>query len=721
MKILILTMSMGFGGAETHVLELSRELVRRGHAVFVASGGGAYVSELEKGGVHHINAPLYSKRPAAVAGALAVLSRICARERFDIVHAHARIPAVIGSVLKRRFGFAFVTTAHGVYDSGCALARFMDWGEHAFAVSEDIAENLTRSYNYPREKITLVPNGIDTARFCPEVSGSEVRISLGLEGKMVVMYLGRLAEDSFLPAKSLLECAEELYCECKDIKIVIVGDGEKRAELLARAREVNARAGEEIALLPGGTSGADAYIAACDVFVAPSRSAMEALACGKPTVVAGNFGMLGLFGADVAQAARRTNFCCRGFSETTAENLKKAVLAALGLTESERKAAAECGRDFICKHYSARKMADIYERKYEKLLAERGKNILLCGYYGYGNVGDEAMLAVLCRALPHNICVMSAHPKATARALGVCAVPRFSPAAVCRAMARADVLIFGGGNVFQDKTSTASLRYYAACAHLARAHACRVAFTANGIGPVSRPKNRERVKRALAAADYISMREDISLGLAASLCEKENIFLSGDLAFLGERAKKALFCGRKYYAVFPKEVSAREEYELLRFFCAMKRRHGLVPVLAPLHGREDTKICRRFAKKLPWARYDADVCDEESARSLLKGAEFVLSMRLHGAVFAVAENCPVIAVSRDVKMAAFFSTARLRGCAIFRVSCAKSLCDAADGIIGNRKKIAANLEKAAAKERAKAEEEMERLSGFITHFSQNRG
>ncbi len=726
MKILILSMSMGLGGAETHVLELARELVRRDHTVFVASSGGAYVPMLEKGGVYHARAPLGSKSPAHVAKALAVLSRLCESERFDIVHAHARIPAVIAAMMKKRFGFAFVTTAHGVYDAECPFARMMDWGERAFAVSEDIAEKLAKAYKYPREKITLVPNGIDTARFCPEASGAEVRARLGLARKRVVMYLGRLAHDSFLPAKMLLECAEELYHECKNIKIVIVGDGEERAALLARAREVNEKAGEEIVLLPGGTSHAEGYIAACDVFVAPSRSAMEALSCGKPTVVAGNFGMLGLFCADVAQAAQNTNFCCRGFATTTAENVKNAVIDALSLGENERKTAAEYGRAFICENYSVRKMTDIYEEAYEKLLAARGKNVLLCGYYGYGNTGDEAMLGVLCRALANcknvgEICVMSARPKATAGAFGTLAVPRFSPMAVCSAMARADVMLFGGGNILQDKTSTASLIYYTLLARLARAHACRVAFAANGIGPVSRPKNLERAKEALAAADYISMREEVSRGLAASLCANENIFLSGDLAFLGERAQKAPCYGRKYYAVFPKEASAREEGELLRFFCAMKRRHGLIPVFAALHRREDAKICRNLAQRLPWARYDAGICDEMSARELAKGGEFTLSMRLHGAVFAVAEKCPVIAVSRDVKMAAFFYSAKPRGCAIFRTACAKPLCAAAERVLINRKKIAADLKRAAARERAKAKAEIERLLGFITHLSQNRG
>ncbi len=720
MKILILTMSMGLGGAETHVLELSRELCRRGHAVFVASSGGALVPELEKNGICHVNAPLHGKSPACVAKALAVLSRFCVRERFDIVHAHARIPAVIAALLKKRFGFTFVTTAHGVYDTECVFTRVMDWGEHVFAVSEDIAENLVREYKCPREKITLVPNGVDTARFCPEVSGEEVRTRLGLTGKKIVMYLGRLASDSFVPAAALVECAAELYREHNDIKIVIVGDGEKRAELLAQAREVNARAGGEIVLLPGGTSRAEAYIAACDVFVAPSRSAMEALACGKTTVVAGNFGMLGLFCEDVAEAARHTNFCCRGFAPTTSENVKRAVLCALELSADERKKTAEYGRAFISENYSIRKMTDIYEKTYEKLLDARGKNVLLCGYYGYGNVGDEAMLGVICRALAERgageVCVMSAHTLETAQLFGVRAVPRFSPAAVCKAMARADALIFGGGNVFQDKTSTASLLYYAAIARLARAHACRVAFTASGIGPVSRRANIARVKNVLAMADYISMREEFSRGLAEYLSGREDVFLSGDLVFAGKSAEKARFFGGKYYAVFPKEVRGRDETELLRFFCAMKRKFALIPIFAALHGREDAKICRKFAQKLPWARYEAGVRDGESARELVNGAAFALSMRLHGAVFAVAEKCPVIAISRDVKMAAFFDSARPCGCALFERVCAKELFASAGKILANRAKIAADLGRAAAREKAKAEAEPERLLEFLNNL-----
>ena len=95
MKILLCTMKMDIGGAETHILELAKALYARGHDVTVASGGGRFAAELERTGVEHVNVPLYSKNPFLLAAAEIKLSSLIAREKFDIVHAHARIPAFV--------------------------------------------------------------------------------------------------------------------------------------------------------------------------------------------------------------------------------------------------------------------------------------------------------------------------------------------------------------------------------------------------------------------------------------------------------------------------------------------------------------------------------------------------------------------------------------------------------------------------------------------------
>ena len=65
-KILMTTMGLNIGGAETHIVELSKELKKRGYDVSVASNGGVYVDELTQAGIKHYNVPLNTKNIAKV-------------------------------------------------------------------------------------------------------------------------------------------------------------------------------------------------------------------------------------------------------------------------------------------------------------------------------------------------------------------------------------------------------------------------------------------------------------------------------------------------------------------------------------------------------------------------------------------------------------------------------------------------------------------------------
>ena len=80
MKVLMVTMRMDIGGAETHILELCRAFVRRGISVSVASSGGVYVTELEKLGIPHITLPLAQKTPSALLKASRGLSALFKRK-----------------------------------------------------------------------------------------------------------------------------------------------------------------------------------------------------------------------------------------------------------------------------------------------------------------------------------------------------------------------------------------------------------------------------------------------------------------------------------------------------------------------------------------------------------------------------------------------------------------------------------------------------------------
>ena len=61
MKILMATMGMNIGGAETHILERAKELKHQGHDVIIVSNGGVYVPEIEAAGIRHYQAPMHRR------------------------------------------------------------------------------------------------------------------------------------------------------------------------------------------------------------------------------------------------------------------------------------------------------------------------------------------------------------------------------------------------------------------------------------------------------------------------------------------------------------------------------------------------------------------------------------------------------------------------------------------------------------------------------------
>ena len=178
-KVLMVLMGLDIGGAETHVVELSKELHRRGWEVAVVSNGGVYERELTDAGIRCYHAPLHKRNLALMWQSLHILRRVIRAERPDVVHAHARIPGLLCGMLQKEFGFPFVTSAHWVFYVNSTLKKLTNWGERTIAVSDDIKHYLMDNYGVPEEHISITINGIDTEKFSPEVSGEGCCGSLG--------------------------------------------------------------------------------------------------------------------------------------------------------------------------------------------------------------------------------------------------------------------------------------------------------------------------------------------------------------------------------------------------------------------------------------------------------------------------------------------------------------------------------------------------------------
>ncbi len=374
MKILMATMGMGIGGAETHILELSKELKKRGNEVWVASNGGKYNEELETAGVHTVWAPLHNKHPLNMLKSYKILKQLILDEKIDLVHSHTRISSYILGKLHKKLNFPYATTAHWTFKVTPLLKFMTNWGEGTVAVSNDIKDYLIKNYGVPEENIVVTVNGIDTEKFSKEIDFSDIEEELSLkQGSNRIVYISRLDESRALVAKQLVSIAEDLNEKIENLEIVIVGGGDSFEQIKAKADEINEKIGKKLIILTGARTDINKFANLGKIFIGVSRSALEAMASQKPVIVAGNEGYLGIFSEEKLQNGIETNFCCRGLEMSNEELLKKDVLEMMQKSDETLAAQGKYNREVVKKYYSVEKMTNDCEKVYENVLKKHKK------------------------------------------------------------------------------------------------------------------------------------------------------------------------------------------------------------------------------------------------------------------------------------------------------------------------------------------------------------
>jgi polysaccharide pyruvyl transferase CsaB len=657
MKVLMAHMGMDIGGAETHVLELCTALARKGADVFVISNGGVYENQLIESGVKHIKAPLNNKRPLSLIRSYAAMRRAVLDNGIEVVHAHARIPAFLCGILRRAlalrgYKLRFVTTAHLNFNTALPYKILSNWGQAALAVSADIKGYLTHNYRVTPEKIIITVNGVDTERFSPKTreQSDGLRAELGINAAWVALSVSRLDADRSLAALELIKAVGRLSKQY-DIQAVIVGSGNDERRVKELAESVNAGAGRGVIILAGGRTDISRFMGTADIFVNVSRSALEAMACGLPVILAGNQGYLGIFDETKLEAAVSTNFCCRDTEETTAEKLINDVKFLLESSPARRNALGEFGRSVAVKAYSVEKMADDALSAYKR--AENKPDAVISGYYGFRNHGDDTLLTTIVndlRALKPDVdvCVLSKRPWETREALGVRAVNRFNLPAIKRLFRQKPLLISGGGTLIQDVTSTQSLLYYLYIINMAKRAGAPVMLYANGIGPVLKAANRRRAAAALNRVDLITLRDGESLAALDGLGAKPPMALvTADPAYGADapdpRRSGNYFCvSVRNWKTLPPDFDAR-----IAAFCeGVYKKHGLSAVFVIMQPANDEEMTARIIRRLKTPCSAAAA----NAREVIAGAAFILAMRLHAVVYAARAGVPMIGLVYDPKV-----------------------------------------------------------------------
>ena len=713
--ILMVLMGLEIGGAETHVVELAKELSREGYDIAVVSNGGVYVSELENAGIRHYRAPLHKRNPFLMLAAFFRLWSIIRAEKPDVVHAHARIPAFLCGLLQPIFKFPFVTSAHWVFRVSGPLKLLTNWGQRTVAVSEDIKAYLMENYGVPGDHVMVTINGIDTDKFSPAVSGRRVMEEFHLEpDQPVLSYVSRMDESRAMVARQLVELVPRLRKEVPGLQMLIAGGGDVFEEIQEKAEAVNAAEGCRCVVMTGARTDINEIVAAGDLFVGVSRAALEAMSAAKPVIVAGNEGYLGLFSPQQLALAQESNFCCRGCPPPEPERLAQDIIRIFSMEEEEREALGEYGRQVIFDSYSVHRMAGDCLKTYKQVW--RPIQVLMSGYYGFNNLGDEAILCSIRHRLAQvdpgiEINVLSKDPEQTAQCYGVQATSRFHIGKVRRAIRQCDLVLSGGGSLLQDRTSTRSLIYYLSIIRYAKHMGKPVMLYANGIGPVKRPANRRRVRQVVNQADLITLREESSAEeLQAMGVTNPNLFVTADPVFTidgvdREETTKLLEqagipAHRKLLGISVRNSGGMDRAisEFARFCEKVCRKYDCVPVLLLMQLPNDLGISRRLqeAMTIPSYLFESPYRPDQMM-GVIHQMEAVVSMRLHTLIFAAKQRTPLMGFVYDPKVDAILDTLGMPSCGTPEAFDFDRAMERLEQLMDNREDAKAKLDEAAAK------------------------
>lgn len=304
-------------------------------------------------------------------------------------------------------------------------------------------------------------------------------------------------------------------------------------------------------------------------------------------------------------------------------------------------------------------------------------NILISGYYGFNNIGDESILRTvidnLREKLPDvDITVLSQNPGLTAEKYGVKAAWRMGRRDIFRSVRGCDLLLSGGGSLLQDATSRKSILYYLAILALAQLLGKRTFIYSQGIGPITGRVNCRLTALVLRRTDGIVVRDEGSRDLLRKIGVPEGlIHVTADPVI---RVKKpdpaqglALLeregCPRRPgrltvgWAVKARKPDKHLLQEVEKCILWLREAYGADSVLIPFYHKEDVGVCAGVAERLGGqAGCLREKYLSEETLSIIGCMDVLVGVRLHSLIYAAVMGVPMIGISYDPKVEAFLAS-----------------------------------------------------------------
>lgn len=294
--------------------------------------------------------------------------------------------------------------------------------------------------------------------------------------------------------------------------------------------------------------------------------------------------------------------------------------------------------------------------------------VVISGYYGYDNIGDEAILYSIIEAIRNfdrklEIYVLSSSPEITSKRYNVKAAGRYNLPEIISTLKDSDLFISGGGSLLQDVTSLKSPFYYLAMIQMARILSKKTIFFCQGVGPLNSRLVRWATKETLEKVELISVRDINSKELLEGLgLSGDEIIKSVDPVFLlGDSLKidKNRIAGDNTLGI---SVRPWKDNSYIKPLAEgvnqlLYDNPDLKIHLMPFHKGEDEKISESLFKLLKTDKIKLLDVALHPARMInyYEEIDLLLGVRLHSLIYAAITATPFVGVSYDPKIDSFLA------------------------------------------------------------------
>lgn len=681
MKVIHLISGGDSGGAKTHVHSLLRNLCRTIDVTMVCFMEGPFTDEARELGIPTVVLPGQN-----IFRTYRALKKMILEGGYQIIHCHGARGNLMGALLRRSTGLPVVSTVHSDYRLdylGRPFSRLTYGSINTLALRRldyrigvsDAMVDLLISRGFDPDRLFAIYNGIDFSPRTAAMGRTEYLASVGLradEDSVVVGIAARL--NPVKDVATLVRGFAKAHAECPNLRLLIAGDGEQMDLLKALAAELDV---QDQVCFAGWVSDTDSFYRALDVNTLTSLSETfpyaltEGARMALPTVASRVGGVPYLIDHGVNGLLFEA-----GDADTLARHL-----AALARDATLRRHLGDRLYQKARTEYSlestVRRQIEIYEtilRRASRAVGRRD-GALVCGAYGRGNAGDDAILEAIVTELRQidpdlPVWVLSRKPDDTRLTYRVNSIYTFNFPAFLHRMGKTRLYINGGGSLMQDVTSHRSLWFYLFTISAAKLRGNRVLMYGCGIGPIHSPANRRRASQVLQRrVDAITLRDTHSREELSDMgIDRPEIVLSADPTVIlpaapgqvvdGVLESQGLDPNGRYIGFTLRPWPGFDEKAALfgRAADYAYEKYGLTPVFLPIERRLDVGAAQKAAEHMTAPHYILpSTGSSDHTIGLFARMQVVVSMRLHALVFAAGQGVPLVGVVYDQKISSFLS------------------------------------------------------------------